>query len=73
MDKRFEAIDYADDVRIIIYVDDPEMAQTLKKDLQERYPKMVVETDPFGPVIATHLGERAIGFTWMIDVMKMNF
>lgn len=73
MDKRFEAIDYADDVRIIIYIDDPEMAQTLKKDLQERYPKMVVETDPFGPVMATHLGERAIGFTWMIDVMKMNF
>lgn len=36
-------------------------------------PKAVFEMDEFSPVIATYLGEKSIGITWMIDVEQMEF
>jgi fatty acid-binding protein DegV len=37
------------------------MALEEQKKLQERYPDVSVEIGYFGPVIGTHLGEKAIG------------
>ncbi|WP_207940576.1 DegV family protein [Enterococcus sp. DIV2402] len=45
----------------VIHANNPEMALEEQKKLQERYPDVSVEIGYFGPVIGTHLGEKAIG------------
>lgn len=45
----------------VIHANNLEMALEEQKKLQERYPDVPVEIGYFGPVIGTHLGEKAIG------------
>lgn len=74
MNQRISENKDADDLRIIIYhANDLETAEKLKEELTTEYPKLPIEIAAFGPVVATHLGEKAIGLTWMIDVEKMKF
>lgn len=51
------------DVRFyIIHANNLEVAEKEKIKLQELYPHATIEIGSFGPVIGTHLGEKAIGF-----------
>lgn len=45
----------------VIHANNLEIALEEQKKLQERYPDVPVEIGYFGPVIGTHLGEKAIG------------
>lgn len=46
----------------IIHANNLEVALEEKQKLQEKYPDVPIEIGHFGPVIGTHLGEKAIGF-----------
>ncbi|MGX7351391.1 DegV family EDD domain-containing protein [Enterococcus canis] len=46
----------------VIHANNLEVAEAEKAKLAERYPNATIEVGYFGPVIGTHLGEKAIGF-----------
>lgn len=46
----------------VIHANNLEVALEEKQKLEERHPGVEVEIGHFGPVIGTHLGEKAIGF-----------
>ena len=49
---------------VIIYVihgNNLEVAEEEKKRLQKKFPGTTIEIGHFGPVIGTHLGEKAVG------------
>ncbi|WP_347548786.1 DegV family protein [Pseudalkalibacillus hwajinpoensis] len=48
----------------VIYATNKEEAEALKEDLEKKYPNVEVILSYFGPVIATHLGEGALGLGW---------
>ncbi|PAE15274.1 fatty acid-binding protein DegV [Virgibacillus sp. 7505] len=48
----------------IIHGNRPEEAESLRQEWAAEYPNAEIEVSYFGPVIATHLGEGAIGFLW---------
>ncbi|WP_018664783.1 DegV family protein [Heyndrickxia acidiproducens] len=50
----------------IIHANREEQALEIKDELEKRYPQVDFSISYFGPVIATHLGEGAIGITWML-------
>ncbi|KRK38531.1 DegV family protein [Amylolactobacillus amylotrophicus DSM 20534] len=61
-------------LRIIIYhANERETAIKIQAELTAKYPQTPNEIDEFGPVIATHLGEKAIGITWMPDVLQITY
>lgn len=41
-----------------------EDANKLKKTLEEKHENVVIDIGYFGPVLGTHLGEKAVGLTW---------
>lgn len=45
----------------VIHANNLAVAQEEKQKLQEQYPQAEIEIGHFGPVIGTHLGEKAIG------------
>lgn len=45
----------------VIHANNLEVAEIEKEKLQEKYPEATIEVGHFGPVIGTHLGEKAIG------------
>ncbi|MGC6769689.1 DegV family protein [Enterococcus sp. LJL128] len=45
----------------VIHANNLAVAEEEKKKLQEQYPEAEIEIGHFGPVIGTHLGEKAIG------------
>ncbi|MBP2099698.1 DegV family protein [Enterococcus rivorum] len=45
----------------VIHANNLEVAEEEKLKLQEQYPEAEIEIGHFGPVIGTHLGEKAIG------------
>ncbi|MGX7162913.1 DegV family protein [Enterococcus massiliensis] len=45
----------------VIHANNLTVAEEEKKRLQEKYPEATIEIGHFGPVIGTHLGEKAIG------------
>lgn len=45
----------------VIHANNLTVAEEEKKKLQEQYPQAEIEIGHFGPVIGTHLGEKAIG------------
>lgn len=45
----------------VIHANNLEVAESEKAKLQKQYPEAVIEIGHFGPVIGTHLGEKAIG------------
>ncbi|MGO3727558.1 DegV family protein [Enterococcus viikkiensis] len=49
------------DLRIfIIHGNNPELAQEEYEKLREKYPEATIDVGTFGPVIGTHLGDKAI-------------
>ena len=44
-----------------------------KAKLQEKYPDYPIDVSYFGPVIGTHLGEKALALGWMKDIEKLDF
>ncbi|TPR13934.1 DegV family protein [Apilactobacillus timberlakei] len=55
---------------MVINANDPESGNVWAKKIKEMYPDMTVEQSYFGPVIGTHLGEKALALGWMIDSDK---
>lgn len=47
-----------------IHANDEEAALALEKDFKQKYPNIETSISYFGPVIGTHLGEKAIGVGW---------
>jgi DegV family protein with EDD domain len=48
----------------LIYSTNKEEAENLKAELEEKYTNVNIILSYFGPVIATHLGEGALGLGW---------
>ncbi|WP_273851403.1 DegV family protein [Guptibacillus spartinae] len=48
----------------LIYSTNKEEAENLKTELEEKYSNVSIILSYFGPVIATHLGEGALGLGW---------
>ncbi len=55
---------------LIIHANDPEAAEAWKAELEQKYPDVTFEISFFGPVIGTHLGEKAIALAWMKDFTR---
>ncbi|WP_057817957.1 DegV family protein [Schleiferilactobacillus perolens] len=67
--ERIAQVDYP--VRaLVIHANDPEEGQRWLTDLSSRFPNVAFELNEFGPVVGTHLGEKAIAIAWMADVLK---
>ena len=47
-----------------IHANDEASAQALEKAFKQKYPNIETSISYFGPVIGTHLGEKAIGVGW---------
>lgn len=66
----FAKIDYP--IRlIIIHANDEQAALDWKDKIHEAYPELPIDISYFGPVVGTHLGEKALALAWMYDVEKM--
>ncbi|MBO1307269.1 DegV family protein [Enterococcus sp. 669A] len=53
--------DSSDELRLyVIHANNLELAQTEYEKLRQLYPEAVIEIGSFGPVIGTHLGDKAI-------------
>lgn len=59
-------------VATIIQCNAQEQAANWESQLREKYPTVRFETSHFGPVIGTHLGEGALGMTWVEDQTKIE-
>ncbi|WP_414840323.1 DegV family protein [Carnobacterium sp. TMP28] len=59
-------------VATIIQCNAKEQAANWEKELRQEYPTVRFETSYFGPVIGTHLGEGALGMTWVEDQTKIE-
>ncbi|GAJ25573.1 DegV family protein [Liquorilactobacillus sucicola DSM 21376 = JCM 15457] len=68
-DKERQKIDYPLRL-IIIHANDEEAAAAWKDQLVLRYPNYPIDISYFGPVIGTHLGEKALALAWMKDIDK---
>ncbi|KMO63047.1 DegV family EDD domain-containing protein, partial [Lacticaseibacillus rhamnosus] len=55
---------------VVIHANDPEEAQRWMADLEQKFPNVPFELSYFGPVVGTHLGEKAIALAWMKDFTK---
>ncbi|WLV85259.1 DegV family protein [Lacticaseibacillus zeae] len=67
--QELEQVDYP--IRaVVIHANDPEEAQRWLTDLQQKFPTVPFELSYFGPVVGTHLGEKAIALAWMKDFTK---
>lgn len=59
-------------VATIIHCNAQEQAAIWEAYLREKYPTVRFETSYFGPVIGTHLGEGALGMTWVEDQTRIE-
>lgn len=59
-----QAADGAKMKACLLHGNRPEEAEILRQELAAEFPNVEVEVSYFGPVIATHLGEGAIGLLW---------
>ncbi|MEC2071274.1 DegV family protein [Alkalihalophilus marmarensis] len=48
----------------VIHANRLESAETLAKEIQEKFENVNVDISHFGPVIGTHLGEGSLGVSW---------
>lgn len=55
---------------IIIDGNDPEGGDNWQKQIKNKFPEIPIERSYFGPVIGTHLGEKALALAWLIDTDK---
>lgn len=71
---RINGLSFKDKLRVlVIQSNDRKQAEDVIDFIKENVPEATVELDEFDPVVATYLGEKSIGLTWMIDVDKMEF
>ncbi|MCF3943435.1 DegV family protein [Oceanobacillus alkalisoli] len=47
-----------------IHANDEESARALERDFNQKFPNIETSISYFGPVIGTHLGEKAVGVGW---------
>lgn len=52
---------------IVIHANDPEEAKKWASEIHEQFPDEKIDISYFGPVIGTHLGEKAIALAWIKD------
>ena len=55
---------------IIIHANDSKAAEAWKEELAQKYPDYPIDISYFGPVIGTHLGEKALALGWIRDIDK---
>lgn len=55
---------------IIFHGNDEEAALAWRDKLTKKYPDCPIDISYFGPVIGTHLGEKALALGWMRDIYK---
>ncbi|HIW89472.1 MAG TPA: DegV family protein [Candidatus Ligilactobacillus excrementipullorum] len=68
-EEKLKKVDYP--VRmIIIQGNDEEAAINWQQKLAKQYPDFTIDNSYFGPVIGTHLGEKALALAWMEDIDK---
>lgn len=68
-EEKLKKVDYP--VRmIIIQGNDEEAAINWQQKLAKQYPDFTIDISYFGPVIGTHLGEKALALAWMEDIDK---
>ncbi|KRM88085.1 DegV family protein [Lacticaseibacillus thailandensis] len=56
---------------LVIHANDPDAAAKWQAELEAKFPDVPFETSYFGPVIGTHLGEKAIAIAWMKDFTRV--
>ncbi|KRM21938.1 DegV family protein [Latilactobacillus graminis] len=56
---------------LIIHANDEPAAVAWRDKLQANYPDLPIDISYFGPVIGTHLGEKAIALAWIKDFDKV--
>lgn len=57
---------------LIIHANDEPAAIAWRDKLQANYPDLPIDISYFGPVIGTHLGEKAIALAWIKDFDKAD-
>ncbi|WP_125766447.1 DegV family protein [Lapidilactobacillus wuchangensis] len=57
---------------IIIHANDEAAALAWQQTILAKHPDLTTEISYFGPVIGTHLGERAIALAWLPDVYQIS-
>lgn len=67
-----EAVESADYPLRAIIIDgnDPEGGDNWQKQIKNKFPEIPIERSYFGPVIGTHLGEKALALAWLMDTDK---
>ncbi|GEP18717.1 DegV family protein [Pediococcus argentinicus] len=55
---------------MVIHANDEKAAIKWRDSLSEKYPDLPIDISYFGPVIGTHLGEKALALAWSIDYKK---
>ena len=55
---------------IVIHANDLSAAEKWQAKLKAQYPDCQIDISYFGPVIGTHLGEKALALAWMRDIDK---
>ncbi|WP_268913065.1 DegV family protein [Lentilactobacillus sp. SPB1-3] len=55
---------------LILDANDPKSGEEWAKTIHEQYPDIPIERSYFGPVIGTHLGEKALALAWLRDFEK---
>lgn len=55
---------------IVIHANDLPAAEKWQAKLKTQYPDCQIDISYFGPVIGTHLGEKALALAWMRDIDK---
>lgn len=64
---------YKDKIKLfIIDSNDSTQVEEAKSWLSQEFPEQNVSITKFGPVIATHLGEKSFAIGWMIDIDKVD-
>lgn len=56
---------------VVLDANDPHENDLWTQDLRTRFPDLTIEQSYFGPVIGTHLGEKAMALGWIKDFAKV--
>jgi DegV family protein with EDD domain len=57
---------------LVIHSNDLKQAEKVKHDVKQLFPDQNIEITEFTPSVATHLGEKSMGFAWMYDFNKFD-
>ncbi|MBB6450377.1 DegV family protein with EDD domain [Geomicrobium halophilum] len=59
-----DALDGSSIRATVIHANIPDQAEEIRDTLAEKFKNVDIDIGVFGPVIGTHLGEKALGITW---------